>query len=223
MLPLRNIKAVAIDLDGTLLDTIDEIVIAANQLLAAHRVLPLPAEQIKSFVGKGIANLVKRVIEACALPLMLEQAVTQFESLYFDCLNTTTKPYDGVVDGLARLHAAGVPMLVATNKAMRFSQVLLDGQGIAHFFQAVYAGDTFTEKKPHPMMLQNIARDLNIKPAELLMIGDSANDVQAARNAGCPVVVVPYGYREGKSVESLNADAVYANLDEIAKLVTIQS
>jgi phosphoglycolate phosphatase len=221
MATLPPIRAIAIDLDGTLLDTIDEIVVAANLLAKAHGATALPSEQIKSFVGKGIANLVLRTTQAAALSVDQGAAVTQFEDIYFAQLNTVTKPFDGVVKGLEAMRAKGFKLVVATNKAMRFARVLLDGQRLSQYFEAVYAGDSFAEKKPHAMVLQSIARDLNVPTNELLMVGDSGNDVQAARNSGCPAVAVPYGYREGHSVESLHADMIVSSLAELAKLVTM--
>jgi phosphoglycolate phosphatase len=221
MYTLPPVRAVAVDLDGTLLDTIDEIVAAANGLLTQYGAPPLPSEQIKSFVGKGIANLVRQVLGAAGLKIDHDAAVRQFEDIYFTQLNTLTTPFEGVVDGLHAMRSNGFKLVVATNKAMRFSRVLLDGQRLTQYFDAVYAGDSFVEKKPHAMVLQSIAKDLHIRTSELLMVGDSGNDVQAARNAGCPVVVVPYGYREGHTVESLHADMIVSSFVELAKLVTI--
>ncbi len=214
-----NVKAVAIDLDGTLLDTIGEIVLAANLMLSRFKVEPLSDDLIKSFVGKGIAHLVQQLLTASDLQTQQQSAVNVFEAAYLEVVNSTVRPYPGVVDGLKIFKAAGIPMVVATNKAMLFSKALLEGQDIAKYFSHTFAGDSVEKKKPHAMMLLACAKALGVEPHQMLMIGDSANDVQAARSAGCPVAVMNYGYREGATVESLQADGVFSSIADIAKLV----
>jgi phosphoglycolate phosphatase len=124
-----------------------------------------------------------------------------------------------MIEGLARLRAMGIPLAVITNKATRFVRPHLVAAGIDGFFAVVIGGDDLPTKKPDPGPLLHAATVLGIPPHLLLMVGDSGNDVEAARGAGCPVLVVPYGYREGRPVHELGADGIVATVDALADLV----
>ena len=113
----------------------------------------------------------------------------------------------------------GIPLAVITNKATRFVRPHLVAAGIERFFSVVIGGDDLPTKKPHPGPLQHVAAVLGIPVRLLLMVGDSGNDVEAARGAGCPVLVVPYGYREGRPVRDLGADGIVPSVDAVADLV----
>jgi phosphoglycolate phosphatase len=126
-------------------------------------------------------------------------------------------PFPGVIEGLRALHAAGLPLACITNKAERFTVDLLQRTGLDGFFAVVICGDTVARKKPDPEPVLTACARLDVRPADALMIGDSANDVQAARAAGCPVWCVPYGYNEGQPVESLDCDAFVPDLAEAAR------
>jgi phosphoglycolate phosphatase len=128
-------------------------------------------------------------------------------------------PFPGVVEGLHALRAAGVPLACITNKAERFTVDLLRRTALDGFFDVLMCGDTVARKKPDPEPVLAACGRLGVAPADALMIGDSANDVQAARAAGCPVWCVPYGYNEGRPVESLDCDALVPDLAEAARRV----
>ena len=124
-----------------------------------------------------------------------------------------------MVEGLRRLEAMGIPLAVITNKATRFVRPHLVAAGIEPFFSVVIGGDDLPTKKPHPGPLRHVAAEFGIPPRLLLMVGDSGNDVEAAHAAGCPVLVVPYGYREGRPVQDLGADGIVPSVDAVADLV----
>ena len=218
------VRAVLIDLDGTLLETGPDIVAAANRMLEELGRPTLPEVRVSEFIGKGVANLVTRCLQETNSPAdagNLAAALAIFERHYLAGVADRTRPYPGVVEGLERLASMGMPLGCVTNKAAMFTAPLLERTALARFFRVVVAGDTVAHKKPHPLPLMHAAAALGVAPAELLVIGDSANDVLAARAAGCPVFVVPYGYREGMSVESLAADRVVADLVEAAGSITM--
>jgi len=217
------IKAVMIDLDGTMLDTVTDLAVAVNLMLKELGRPPLPAEQVRNFVGKGIPNLVKR---ALASALGAEADAAMFDHalpLYLDCYERVngkhTAVYPGVREGLDALQTAGFPLACVTNKSERFTLPLLKQMQLAGYFSVVVAGDTLPRKKPDPLPLTHVCERLAIHPREMLMIGDSLNDTIAARAAGCPVFCVPYGYNEGMAVRDLDVDAIVETIFEATKLV----
>jgi phosphoglycolate phosphatase len=217
------VKAVTIDLDGTLLDTIPDLTVATNAMLEELGREPLPPALIRTFVGKGIPRLVERAlagdIDGVAEPALMARALPVFERCYSAVNGRNTTIYPGVEDGLARLRERDIPLACVTNKSSRFTLPLLDMVGFARYFEHVVSGDTLPRKKPDPAPLLHACAAFGVEPRQMLMIGDSLNDTQAARAAGCPVFCVPYGYNEGVDVRSLDSDAVVSTLAEAAELV----
>ncbi|MFO1364297.1 MAG: phosphoglycolate phosphatase [Burkholderiales bacterium] len=216
-------RAVLFDLDGTLLDSAPDLAAAANAMLAE---LGLPARApalIATYIGKGIPKLVERALtgalDAAADPALFARALPAYERHYAAESGRRALPFPGVRAGLRALQAAAVPMACITNKAERFTLDLLQRTALDGFFGVVVCGDTVAQKKPHPEPVLTACARLGIRPAEALMIGDSAIDVQAARAAGCPVWCVPYGYNEGRPVESLDCDRTVASIAEAAALI----
>jgi len=220
--PLR-VKAVMIDLDGTLADTIPDLAAAANMMLRELSQPELDIELIRTFVGKGIPKLVERALAGSiaggASAGEMERALPAFERCYAEVNGRHTVMYPGVEEGLAALRKMGLPLACVTNKSGRFTAPLLDYLGIARHFEQVIAGDTLPQKKPDPQPLLHACRGFGIAPGDMLMIGDSVNDVQAARAAGCPVFCVPYGYNEGQDVRGLDVDAIVPSLIAATRLI----
>jgi phosphoglycolate phosphatase len=212
-----------IDLDGTLLDTIPDLAIAANAMLADMGRPALDVELIRTFVGKGIPRLVEKT---CATSFAAEptreqlaDALAAFERCYSVVNGDHTTVYSGVTEGLERMRDMGLPLACVTNKAGRYTQPLLERMRLASYFAHVVAGDTLPRKKPDPLPLLHVCRQLDIEPRDMLMIGDSLNDAEAARSAGCPVFCVDYGYNEGRDVRELDIDAIVSSLSEAARLI----
>jgi phosphoglycolate phosphatase len=219
----RRYRAALFDLDGTLLDTAEDLAAAANRMLAEIGRPALDELCIRDYIGKGVVNLVHRCVAATGGGDEEEQrnALKVFERHYLAGIADRSRPYPGVVDGLSALERAGVAMGCVTNKAGRFTEPLLEATGLRRFFGVVVSGDTVERKKPHADPLLYAADKLGAAPGETLMVGDSLNDVLSARAAGCPVVVVPYCYREGLSLAELGADAVVASVEEAARSITM--
>ncbi|MDH4180499.1 MAG: phosphoglycolate phosphatase [Betaproteobacteria bacterium] len=218
------VAAVAFDLDGTLLDTVHDLAAAVNRLLAEHAMAPLPKATVRDLVGKGMANLVGRAValsRGAAPPAdELGALLARYQAIYAEQLGRETTLFPGVVEGLDRLREAGLALGVVTNKASRFVAPHLERAGIAHYFAATVGGDDAPAKKPDAAPMRLVARRLGVAASRLLMVGDSGNDALAARAAGCPVVVVPYGYNEGLPVASLDVDGIVGSILELAGLVT---
>lgn len=220
--PLR-VKAVMIDLDGTLLDTIPDLAAAANMMLEELGRPALDESLIRTFVGKGIPRLVERSLtgslEGAADSSLFESALPIYERCYAAVNGRHTVIYPGVIDGLERMREQGFPLACVTNKSDRFTQPLLEHMKLADYFSLVVAGDTLPKKKPDPLPLLHACRGFGIAAGAMLMIGDSQNDALAARAAGCPVFCVPYGYNEGQDVRGLDIDAIVESLFEATRLI----
>ncbi len=219
----RGIAAVMIDLDGTLLDTVPDLAAAAGRMLAAL-CLPLRTqEEIRSFIGKGIPNLVQRCLQASAGTARAEalqsEALALYHDFYFEESGRRSAVYPGVIEGLEQFLAMGLRLACVTNKAARFTLPLLRQKGLAPYFEIVMSGDTLSRKKPDPMQLEHICIAFALAPGQVLLIGDSANDALAARAAGCPVLCVSYGYNEGGDVRDLDCDAIVGSLSEAAMIL----
>ena len=221
--PLR-VKAVMIYLDGTLLDTIPDLAAAANNMLAEMGRAPLPESSIRNYVGKGIANLIERTLtnsmDGKPDQASFDRAVPIYERCYKAANGKHTTLYPGVREGLDLLRAQGFPMICVTNKSERFTLPLLDYVELSGYFTGVVAGDTLPQKKPDPAPLLHACKLLKVAPNEMLMIGDSLNDAQAARAAGCPIFCVTYGYNEGHDVHTLDVDAIVASLVDATRLIS---
>lgn len=217
-----SVRAVLLDLDGTLLDTVPDLHLAANAML---RELGRPAvgvDAMRSYVGRGIPNLVKRLLagslDAADDPAPPPaDALAAFRRHYAEVNGLHTAVYPGVLEGLTLLKAKGLPMAVITNKAAVFVRPLLDRMGLSGFFNAVVGGDTLPKAKPDPMPVVWACGRLGVSPSDALLIGDSVNDARAARAAGCRLFLVPYGYNEGRDVRELEADAIVGSILEAAQ------
>jgi phosphoglycolate phosphatase len=217
-------KVFLLDLDGTLLDTAGDIAIAANRMRQAFGFDPLPAEAIRLFIGRGIAHLVSQVMRSAVGELgesSSKVAIAQFEKHYETCLADTSRAFPGVFEGLELFKEKGFKLACVTNKLERFTLPLLEKTQLAPYFELVISGDSLAEKKPHPMPLQHAAKHFNVKIDEVVMVGDSMHDAAAARAAGCPVFIVPYGYNEGQELRGLDCDAFIDDLPSALKYAKI--
>lgn len=214
------VKAVIIDLDGTLLDTAEDLAEAANEMLRELRQDTLPLSTIKHFIGKGVPRLVKRTLtnslEGEPDPELFAQALPIYERCYARQLHVHTRPYPNVVSGLDRLKQNGFHLICITNKAEAFTLPLLRATGLLDYFELVLSGDSLPRCKPDPLPLLHACEQYGISPDSALLIGDSLNDAIAARAAGCHVFCVPYGYNEGRDVHELDCDAVVDSILEAA-------
>lgn len=218
-----RVRAIGFDLDGTLLDTLPDIAAAANGMLAEMGRAPVPSDTVRSYIGDGIARLTRRLLTGSldGEPPRHEfdRALGVFERLYFDRVSEDTRPFDGVPSALVELRERAIRLACVTNKAHRFTEALLRKQGLFELFDIVISGDSLARRKPDPLPLLHCFDRLGVSAAEFLYVGDSANDVAAARAAGCRVVCVPYGYTGGRDVRDLGADAIVAGIPDLIRFV----
>ena len=212
---MEKIRSITIDLDGTLLDTIPDLAAAANGMLRELGRVEQSETMIGAYVGRGIPNLVRRCLPDLD-EARLSAADHVFRRHYAVENGRRSQPFAGVMEGLLAFRQAGLRMAVITNKAAAFTEPLLQATRLASWFEFFVAGDSLPEKKPHPLPLLHACERLGTVPAENLHIGDSRHDAAAARAAGCPVFIVPYGYNEGDDVYGLDCDAIVPSLLDAA-------
>ena len=216
-----DIDAVMVDLDGTMVNTLGDFAESLNRMLADLGLPAIAAESIEPMVGKGSENLIRSVLAhvgAADVDALYPRAWQRYEHHYLALNGQFADLYPGVREGLQALRAMGLRMACLTNKPLSFAQPLLAAKGLDGFFDCVFGGDSFPRKKPDPMPLLETCKALGSQPARTLMIGDSSNDAQAAHAAGCPVVLMTYGYNHGQPITEVKA---LAYLDSLEQLVVL--
>lgn len=231
-----DIDAAIVDLDGTLVDTLGDFVLALNLMLAdlpqpyaRHRV---DRSRIAHWVGKGSEHLIKKVLawaqvagasgepaaEVLQIDALYPLAWASYQHHYPRINGQQSVVFEGVEGGLRHLRARGLKLACLTNKPTVFAKALLRLKGLDAYFECVFGGDAFERKKPDPLPLLKTCEALGSTPRRTLMIGDSSNDAQAARAAGCPVLLVTYGYNHGLPVRAVDADAFVDSLESLSEL-----
>jgi phosphoglycolate phosphatase len=222
------LSAVLFDLDGTLLDTVKDIALALNRTLLEHGCEPLAEGEVRRMIGRGSPILIERALAAqerafdpAAQGAMLERFFHHYGAL--EQMNEdSAQPFAGASELLHALHEAGLRTAVVTNKQHRFAAALLERLNLSGWVDVVVGGDTCVRRKPDPQPLLFACEALHVPRFEALMVGDSVNDVQAARAAGIPVVCVSYGYNEGRDPRTLNCDVLLDSLAELPALLNVR-
>ena len=225
-MPPQTFDGAIIDLDGTMVDTMDDFVVAINLMLRDLGHEPVDRATVALRVGKGSENLVDSVLNHAAGQLISSQeapekvayfvyALSLYQQHYCAINGQHAQVYPGVVDGLQALQQAGLKLACLTNKPVGFARELLKLKGLDGFFSQVFGGDSFAAKKPDALPVLETCNALHTLPAQTLMIGDSSNDALAARAAGCPVVLVRYGYNHGVAIQDVDADGYVDTLSDV--------
>ncbi len=214
---MKSAELFIFDLDGTLIDSKTDLVNSVNATRAWMNLDALPVDLVSSYVGNGAPMLIKRALPD-ATDQQLEEALKYFFAYYKEHMLDATVLYPGVREALDELHAANKPMAILTNKAVRFSQTLIHRLNLdGHFFR-IYGGNSFEEKKPHPIGLQKLMEERNTGPKSTVMIGDSSIDVLTARAAGTKSVGVTWGFKP-ESLTTDPPDLLISDLRELSNLV----
>jgi phosphoglycolate phosphatase len=230
-LNFADIQAVIVDLDGTMVDTLGDFGEALNRTMTDLDLPPVTRSLIERTVGKGSEHLIRSVLaHQLALPevtglsnvcsarnveVLYEPAWQRYQHHYRRINGEFSDVYPGVAEGLAALKRRGLPMACLTNKPLAFAQALLQVKALDGYFGWVFGGDSFERKKPDPMPILGTCAAMGVAPAQALMVGDSENDAQAARTAGCPVALVSYGYNHGQPIAQVPHDLLLDSLLEL--------
>lgn len=223
-LPLRLVPGsldgatLAFDLDGTLVDTAPDLMGTLNTILADHTLAPLPISAARTLVGKGAKTMLERGFAASGQTLTPDQAnhlFDRFIEIYLGRIADESRPFEGVERALDAFAGAGASLVVCTNKQTRLSLALLDALGLTSRFKAVIGADLAPIPKPHASHYLTAIEAAGGTLGRSIMVGDSTADVQAARNAGAPVIVVSFGYTDIPAAE-LGGDILIHHYDELA-------
>lgn len=225
MIRLEGIRAAIVDLDGTMVDTAPDFLVAINRMRADLGLPPTDLDTITRFVGKGTENLMRRVLaldyDEAGVTRHFEAALASYSRHYIEINGLHSSIYPGVREGLEALRAKGLRLACVTNKPYGFALPLLGKTGLDGFFELVYGGDSLPKKKPDPYPLLKVCEEFGLLPAQVVAIGDSSNDAQAARAAGCRVLNVPYGYNHGEPIHKVDSDGIVSSLLDAAQLISV--
>jgi phosphoglycolate phosphatase len=195
----ERIRAVAFDLDGTLIDTMGDLAASVNLMLGMLGAKELPESRVRALVGNGVETLVQRALtesvgSSATHAAQRSAALALFRRVYGQNFFKHSKVYPGVTETLRALSEAGLALCCITNKDSAFAEPLLKAAGLSEYLNFTLCADRAEDRKPSPNMLQAACSRLGIAPAEMLYVGDSSMDVAAARAACSPVIAVSYGY-----------------------------
>lgn len=217
------IRAAIIDLDGTMLDTVPDFELALNAMRAELHLAPISQATIKPMVGKGSEKLIRDVLSLDFDPdrvaSVYEEAMAAYQRHYLAINGERSVLFEGVIEGLQAMRDMGLRLACVTNKPISFTTPLLAQKGLASYFEVVYGGDSLARKKPDPLPLLQVCSDFDLPPPQVVAIGDSSNDAEAARAARCFVLTVPYGYNHGRPVQEIDSDGIVNSLLDAAELI----
>jgi phosphoglycolate phosphatase len=213
------VQAIIFDLDGTLVDSAEDLRAALNILLGELDLRPIAANEIKGMIGDGVLKLVERALLAAnGDPRDKEVLLPPFLRIYEANPATRTRCYPEVTETLERLRSQGFRLAVVTNKPVFATKQILQALSLAEFFSVVIGGDSLPKRKPDPAQLLEAVRQLGVQVGQTLMVGDNIHDVEAARAAGMHCIAVSYGYHHRPPAE-FNADGVIDRFGELSSLV----
>ena len=207
------------DLDGTLVDTAPDLHDALNFALASAKLTPVDIALTRHWVGHGAKKMISSALEQhnerSPTEALVEELYVDFLAYYQRHIAIFSKPFVGVRLTIQHFAQKRYKLGVVTNKRYELSRSLLDELNLLQYFGVVVGGDTLSEAKPKPDPLLYACKELDTSPANAIFVGDSNTDVYCARAAGCPVVLVPYGYNQGISVSTLGADRIIESLVDL--------
>jgi phosphoglycolate phosphatase len=224
---LVGIEALIFDLDGTMVHTLGDFQVALQRTMADLDLPSVAPELIEQSIGKGSEHLIRTLL-AHQLALqdvdaLFERAWLRYQYHYLHINGQFAEVYPGVLSALQAAAERGLPLACLTNKPLSFAKALLKEKALDRFFSQVFGGDSFEHKKPHPLPILKTCEALGFAPQNVLMVGDSSNDAQAAHAAGCPVVLVTYGYNHGQPVHNTPASAWLDTLADLPQFLPTQS
>ncbi len=219
---IRTPELILLDLDGTLVDSMPDLANSVNETLIAFSIAKREINSIRNWVGNGIEKLLHRAItndiDGEAEDKLFEKAYISFMDIYNKNMCVKSVCYPGVREGIDYLKEKGFIIGCVTNKSDQFVRPILKKLGLIDDMSIIIAGDTLPKKKPDPLPLLHAASFFETDPKNSLMIGDSVNDVKAARAANFQIVCVSYGYNHGNDILDTNPDAVIDSLADLPQL-----
>ncbi len=220
-----KVRALIFDLDGTLIHTAPDLANAVNRMREDLGMSTLPQSDVMNWIGNGVTRLVKRALtetwDGEPEPELFERGHALFHRHYMEGVCEHSEPYPDVREAITELKGVGFRLACVTNKAQAFTEPLLEELELDGFFESVVSGDSLAKKKPDPMPLLHICEQFGIAPGDAILIGDSINDIQAAKAAGMPVICVTYGYNQGVDLTKHDPNAIIASFKELSGILQI--
>ena len=215
-------RVALLDLDGTLVDTAPDLAFCVDRVMESFQRPPVGVGRVRTWIGNGVEALLERALtdrlEGEADSATLRIACQRFEALYAEHVSVLSRTYPGVTQGLDYLRSNGVALGCVTNKPERHTRSLLARQQLLEVFSVVVGGDSLPQRKPDPLPLQHALAVLDVTPDRAVFIGDSVNDVRAARAAAVTVICVSYGYNHGRGIHEAGPDHIIDSLADLARL-----
>ncbi|WP_063778851.1 phosphoglycolate phosphatase [Bradyrhizobium sp. LTSP857] len=219
MLKTHALRAIIFDLDGTLVDSAEDIRAAVNSLFAEIGLRPITAVEIRAMIGDGVPKLIERALAAAhAMPMDNLDLVRRFLEIYQPNPARFTRPYPGVVETLTELKRRGVQLALVTNKPVIATKKILGALSMSGFFPVVVGGDSVPFRKPHPAPILEAVKRLGVQVDRCMMVGDNFHDVEAAHAAGMRCTAVTYGYHH-RSPTEFGAEHLVDRFDQLLGLV----
>tara|TARA_R110001583_G_scaffold195064_1_gene368897 strand:+ start:15809 stop:16486 length:678 start_codon:yes stop_codon:yes gene_type:complete len=225
-LKFLNKNTLLFDLDGTLVDSAPDLAFAVNQMLIELGSTPFSQDVIRGWVGNGARVLIQRALSGNAnISSELDNALTEraseiFFQVYQSHTCVETQLYANVLDTLIALKTSGYRLAIITNKPERFIAPIIDGLGLNGLFELIIGGDTLEKRKPDPLPLHHACQQLSVNIKQCVMIGDSKNDILAAKAANMESIALTYGYNYGENIANYQPEAVIDNFDDLLGLLT---
>ncbi|GAM63749.1 phosphoglycolate phosphatase [Vibrio ishigakensis] len=219
------VKFIAFDLDGTLVDSVPDLTVAVDKAMRSMGRDGVSEEKVREWVGNGADNLVARAlsqsyhIDPSISDELKLQARAEFDHFYAECDHDQSHLYPTVKNTLEQLFAEGYQLAIVTNKPGQFVPDILEQHQIAHLFVEVVGGDALPKRKPDPMPLEYLMDKYGMARNQMILVGDSKNDVLAAKNAGIGSVALPYGYNHGEPIEDSNPDFLIQQLSGLHEVL----
>lgn len=206
---------VVFDLDGTLVDSASDIAEAVNRTLVDWSLPRVGESVIRGWIGDGARALVGSAFAHAGKQVELDEVMPGFMVHYAECLLLYPTVYPGVIETLQALRDGGTELAICTNKPERFVRPLLDALDLGRYFECIVGGDTLPERKPSAVPLLHVVQHFGLQPAQCLMVGDSATDLQTAAAAEMPMALVTYGYLRGFDPRSVPGVRVIDDMREL--------
>lgn len=218
-----GVRGVIVDLDGTMVHTAPDFHVAINRMRSDLSLAPVDIDTVVNSIGKGSETLLHNMLaldfDKQGIARHFDFALGRYQAHYLDINGDNATVYQDVHAGLEAMRNKGLRLACVTNKPVAFAVALLEKTGLQDYFEITYGGDSLPRKKPDPLPMLTVCQDFGLEPQQMVAIGDSINDSQAARAAGCLVISVPYGYNHGQAIQAADTDGIVTTLLEAANLL----
>jgi len=215
---LAGRQVILFDLDGTLVDSATDLFRAMNMSLNTMQLPLVTEDQVRVWIGKGTSLFCRSVLEhlmGTVDEAQHSQLLATFLKIYNADPCSGTQPFPGILGFLDWAKAEGKTLVCVTNKPEEPARTILDVLDMTHYFADIIGGDRFEERKPHPRQLLHCVEQYGVRKEQVLMVGDSSNDVEASRRAGIDCIVVSYGYNHGENIADCQPQLIVDDLREL--------